>query len=209
MVDPMVSSSGTGLIHHFSLALPSWHRVLGPVEVETDRPSALAEPHGIVFEWLPEQVESWPARAYILREWYRYHWLGWFVWFFEAPLLRRFVSRAIPGTSIELAIPIPVPAASTNYLWLPDIRVLLIIELNFSDHRWLRSIKAAMIDGMAEQILHCVRRQLLPKDLRELDPKLQDFSQPIELDFELALNWLAQNKLQVELHDLQTTLHLP
>merc|ERR1712232_560514 len=172
-------------------------------------PSAPDEPQGIVFEWPPDQVENWPAREYILNEWYRYHWLGWFVWMFERPLLRRFVSRAIPDKTIELAIPIPVPAASSNYLWLPDIRVLLIIELNFSDHRWLRSVKAAMVDGMAEQILHCCRMQLLPKDLRELDPKLQDFSQPIELNFEIVLNWLAQNKLQLELHDLRTKLYLP
>lgn len=168
-------------------------------------------PLGIIFEWPQEAVfhASEFVRSFILLEWYRYHWLGWLLWACERRLFLGFLQDALGDGTVELAIPIPVPAGSSSYVWLPEIRVLLILELRFVDRHYIRGIKVAVVDGQAEQIANALRPQLCPEDLREWDPRLAEFTEPIKVDVEVALQWPQDDLLRLELRNFQTTLHLP
>jgi len=173
------------------------------------QPASPQPPVGLVFEF-PE-LDVYDAgtyiRGYILNQWYRRHWLGWLLWAFERPLLLKFLNDAFSGGGAEVAIPIPVPAGSSSLYWLPDIRVLLILELNWSKKpNYVRKVKVAMVDGQVEQIAHTLRRQLLPEDLRELDPRLEEFSSPIELELDFHMEWPQDQNLHLEFSNVHMRL---
>lgn len=134
----------------------------------------------------------------------------WALRFFERHL-RRFMNDALDGQTVPLVIPIPLPAGMYEGIetWLPEIRVMLVLWLRFTDHRYITRVQVALVDGMLDQIINVALSQCLPKDLRLLDPRLAGFTEPIDLTFQVALNWVRHNRLRIELNDLRVKLHLP
>lgn len=180
------------------------------------------EPQGVTFEWsrrLLEEVRfAELLRNYVLHEWFSrrraLNWLHpavWIMQFLECPL-RDFLNSSFDGQHVPLVIPIELPAGTySSGLWLPEIRVMLVLWLQFQNHRYVTSIEAVVVDGMLDQIANAVKAQLLPADYdwREEDPRLTDFTEPVNLTFEVALQWAREDKLYIELKDLSVRLCLP
>ena len=72
-------------------------------------------------------------------------------------------------------------------------------------------MEVVVVDGLLEQVANCVKAQLLPEDYdwREEDPRLTDFTEPINLSFRVALRWGREDQLYIELKDLAVKLCLP
>jgi len=183
----------------------------GDVHSEAPREDDL--PTGVIFDWPPEHVVpgSEFVRGYILEEFLRRHWLGWLLWFFEEQIFLNFLNDAVGGQVVPVAIPIPISQGrySAIDMWLPEIRVLLLLEFCFVDRHYLTGVTVGVVDGLLDQIANAVKAQSLPKDLRELDARLGDFTEPVELHFDISLQWPQEERLRVELRDVMTSLHLP
>mmetsp|Transcript_102774 Transcript_102774/g.276002 ORF Transcript_102774/g.276002 Transcript_102774/m.276002 type:complete len:407 (-) Transcript_102774:63-1283(-) len=178
-------------------------------------------PQGIVLEWSPDVVESLGigqlVSAYLVNEacnWRRplnwLHPLCWVLGLFERQLCI-FLDDAFDGQVVPLVIPICLPEGmySSIQTWLPEIRVMLVLWLRFSDRRWVTSIKVAVVDGMIDQIANVVKSQCIPPDLRDTDPRLRDFTEPIDAKFEVALRWSAESRLHLQFNDFSMRLGLP
>ncbi|CAK9010421.1 unnamed protein product [Durusdinium trenchii] len=160
------------------------------------------EPQGVTFEWSRTLLEDVGFaelfRNYVLHEWLskqrKWNWMHpafWILHFFEAPL-RGFLNASFDGQHVPLVIPIELPAGNySSGLWLPEIRVMLVLWLQFQNHHYVTGIEAVIIDGMLDQIANAVKAQSLPHDYdwREEDPRLTDFTEPINLKFDVALRW--------------------
>jgi len=178
-------------------------------------------PMGIVFHWPAELIERLDAanhiRSYVRdeflnlplsspRQWL--HPMCWVLQFFELQL-RRFLNDALDGRTVPVIIPIPLPAGVYNGIWLPDLRIMLILWFRFTDQRYVTEVAVAIVDGMLEQMINVIKSQLLPEDLRELDPRLNDFTEPIKLTVDFASKWIQDNQIRIDLNGVHTTLHLP
>lgn len=187
----------------------------------SSRPSSSAtQPEGIIIEWSQDLLEELDGasklRDYFLQEFLARsrplnwsHPAFWLLQFFELPL-RHFLDSALGGRAAPMVIPIPLPAGLYNdTLWLPEIRVMLILWFRFTDHRYVTGVSVALVDGMIDQIVNVVKAQLQPEDLRSLDARLEDFTEAIDLKFDVALRWAAEDHLRIELNDLSVRLGLP
>jgi len=135
----------------------------------------------------------------------------WLLQCFESPL-RRFLNDAFEDHAVPVVIPIPVPEQYYPAIecWLPEIRVMLILWFRFrEDRRYVVKIRVAVIDGMIDQLANVAISQLMPPDLRELDHRLAEFAEPIELKFDVGLDWISEARLQLEIKDVAVRLCLP
>lgn len=178
-------------------------------------------PQGIIFEWSQQVLESLHAaehlREYLAREllnprrplnWV--HPMCWVWQLFERQLCH-FLEDALDGQCVPLVVPIPLGAGMYSGIqtWLPEIRVMLILWLRFTDHLYITRLQVAVVDGMLDRVINAVKSQVLPRDLRQLDARLAGFAAPVNLEFDVALRWIRENRLRVELNDVHATLHLP
>lgn len=218
--EPASASSGSRLKPPAAPELPSSlsssssrPRSGSPSSRQTSRQMSEVQPTGIIFEWPRDQVVpgSEHVRKYFLYEFLHRHWLGWLLWLFEHQLFLSFLNDAVDGQAVPLAIPIPLAPGvySDLEMWLPEIRVMLILELRFTDQHYITGVTVAVVDGLLDQVANTVKAQSLPKDLRELDARLADFMEPIELRFDVALSWPQDERLRLELRNVGTSLHLP
>lgn len=78
------------------------------------------------------------------------------------------------------------------------------IDLTRSGRLEVTGVEVAVVDGILEQVANAVKAQLLPADYdwREEDPRLTDFTEPINLHFRVKLRWGREDKLYIELKDL-------
>jgi len=125
--------------------------------------------------------------------------------------VRTFLNDALDGEAVPVAIPIPLPEGMYEGIqtWLPEIRVMLILWFRFTDRSYITGVRVALVDGMIDQIANVVKAQCMPSDLREWDPRLADFTEPIHLDFDIALQWATETRLNLELNNIRAKLHLP
>lgn len=170
------------------------------------------EPQGIIFEWpsgLLEEVRAAEIfRDYILSEWMTpsrplnwLHPLPWILHLLELPL-RELFNDCFEDQVVPLVIPIELAAGTySSGIWLPEIRVMLVLWMQFTDRRYVKGIEAVIVDGMLDQIANVVKVQLVPEDLREMDPRLRGFTEPVNLGFD--------EKMYVEFKDLKVRLGLP
>lgn len=176
---------------------------------------------GIVFDWSKEVMQELRAseklRDYFMSEflsvWRPLNWCHpavWILQLFERQL-RCFMHDALDGQTVPLVIPIPLQAGKYegSQVWLPEIRVMLVLWCAFSDKRYISRVTVAMVDGTIDQIANSLKAQLMPDDLRDADPRLAGFTQPIDANFNIALKWTASDKLRIEMNDLHVKLHLP
>lgn len=179
------------------------------------------QPQGVVFDWSPEvlrAVEGGTKIAeYLIDEFCTLrnprNWIypmSWIMSFFEQPL-RRFLNDAFDGRTVPLVIPIPIPDGmySGMQMWLPEIRIMLVLWFRFADRNYVTQVSAAVVDGLIDQVANVVKSQCIPPDLRDQDPRMAGFTAPIDLKFDVALRWVADNRLHVEFNDLSLRLGLP
>ncbi|OLP83346.1 hypothetical protein AK812_SmicGene35913 [Symbiodinium microadriaticum] len=178
------------------------------------------EPQGIIFEWpsgLLEEVRAAEIfRDYILSEWMTpsrplnwLHPLPWILHLLELPL-RELFNDCFEDQVVPLVIPIELAAGTySSGIWLPEIRVMLVLWMQFTDRRYVKGIEAVIVDGMLDQIANVVKVQLVPEDLREMDPRLRGFTEPVNLGFDVAIRWAGEEKMYVEFKDLKVRLGLP
>eukprot|EP00931_Biecheleriopsis_adriatica_P085663 TRINITY_DN6039_c0_g1_i2.p1 TRINITY_DN6039_c0_g1~~TRINITY_DN6039_c0_g1_i2.p1 ORF type:complete len:765 (+),score=108.41 TRINITY_DN6039_c0_g1_i2:188-2296(+) len=175
---------------------------------------------GIIFDWSQELFEelqlSEKLRDYILYEFLSvrrmWNWCYPAVWIFQLfeCKLRSFMDNAVDGQTVPVVIPIPLAAGKyESGLWLPEIKVMLVLWVRFTDHRYVAAVSVAVVDGILDDVANSLKQQLMPADLRTADPRLADFTEPIETDFKIALKWTAEDRLRVELRDLLVKLQLP
>eukprot|EP00930_Biecheleria_cincta_P044863 TRINITY_DN30908_c0_g1_i1.p1 TRINITY_DN30908_c0_g1~~TRINITY_DN30908_c0_g1_i1.p1 ORF type:complete len:777 (-),score=133.74 TRINITY_DN30908_c0_g1_i1:29-2359(-) len=183
-------------------------------------PPSATQPEGIIIEWPQELLEELDGasklRDYFLQEFLARsrplnwsHPAFWLLQFFELPL-RHFLDSCLGGQAAPMVIPIPLPAGLySDTIWLPEIRVMLILWFRFTDHRYVTGVSVALVDGLIDQIVNVAKAQMQPEDLRSLDARLADFTEPIDLKFDVALRWAAEDRLRIEFNDLSVKLGLP
>jgi len=179
-------------------------------------------PTGAVFDW-PEELVDRLNGGLIARDYFKNEFctlkrpMNWLhpmcliLGLFEEPL-RRFLDDAVDGQAVPLVIPIPLPEGVYNGIqtWLPDIRVMLVLWFRFhEDGKYINRVTVALVDGMIDQIANVVKDQSLPPDLRDADPRLAEFKEPIDLKFNIALNWLSDSRLRLEINGISAKLVLP
>mmetsp|Transcript_60058 Transcript_60058/g.133959 ORF Transcript_60058/g.133959 Transcript_60058/m.133959 type:complete len:741 (+) Transcript_60058:16-2238(+) len=188
--------------------------------IDSSHTQGMFEPQGVIFEWPQELLEqvrlSEVFREYCLYEWMTsrrpLNWMHpttWVLHFLERPL-RELLNDCFGGQAVPIVIPVDLPAGMySSGVWLPDIRVMVILWLQFTDHRYIRGIEAVVVDGMLDQIANAVKVQLVPEDLREMDPRLRGFTEPVNLRFEAILRWANEETVYIDLKDLVVRLGLP
>lgn len=198
-------------------------RLLGPelAPRQPTPPSLPAGPQAVVLEW-PEELIAAHGMGELLRAYFVEEscslgrWrnclrpLCWALRTCEAGVCR-YLNEAFGDEVVPLAIPITLPEGMYPGIqtWLPELRIMLVLNLAFQDRRWVRSVKLAVVDGTLDQLANVIKSQWFPPDLRDTDPRLEDFTEPIDVKFDVALRWTADSRFRVELNDLSARLALP
>jgi len=177
------------------------------------------DPSGILLEVPPERASHLAGLAYrhgldnILRGG-----LGTKLFKLVEPVLHRLLRSVVEAESaiapvvcdIEL---LPWELELTNYSWninFPAMRMAAVLHytLENGEPRCSRAFMA-FPDELIQRLLHCLQRQAQDWDLRELSPKFQGFTQPVQIEFELDFRWFAPNILQLDANIARARLDLP
>lgn len=182
-----------------------------------------AGPGGIVVE-LPEQhleLLEPLARDYLLEQLFPGRCCRCAVEWLE-PGLRRWIAGAFQD---EAAVPllverrmkehvVPIMENAEEFLWIPRVPVLLQLDLNplgtgAGCGTLVRRARVAISDQELKSLIDAVTEQVVRWDLRELDPRLAGFTQPVRVDFKFHLHWPCAGKLEAAVSDFKLDLHLP
>jgi len=93
-------------------------------------------------------------------------------------------------------------------LQLPSLRFAVVCDLNV----WgTGPSKVSMVvpDGLQDKWAQCYRRQCRELDLRKLDTRLVGFTEPLRVNFDIAVVWPETNQMSFELSNLNSVLCLP
>jgi len=178
-----------------------------------------AGPHGVVLEVPPERASHLAGLAYR-------HWLdnvlrgglGARLFKLVEPVLHRLLRNVVEADSavaplvcdIEL---LPWELELPNYSWnikFPAMRMATVLQYTLENGE-PRCSRAFMVfpDELIHRLLHCLQRQALDWDLRELSPKFRGFTQPVHAEFDLSFKWFAPNVLQLDANTAKSRLDLP
>jgi len=93
-------------------------------------------------------------------------------------------------------------------LKLPSLRIAILCDLNIVGTE-ASQVQVVIPDGLLDQFAQRTRQQMEEIDLRTQDPRLAGFTEPLNLLFDLSLEWTELNELALELRNLRSTLYLP
>lgn len=93
-------------------------------------------------------------------------------------------------------------------LYLPSLRLAALCDLNI----WgtgLSGIRIVLADSLINEYGQATARQTQDLDWRKVDERLEGFTQPLKITFDLDMTWPVTNQCVLELRNLRSMLHLP
>mmetsp|Transcript_54200 Transcript_54200/g.117120 ORF Transcript_54200/g.117120 Transcript_54200/m.117120 type:complete len:665 (+) Transcript_54200:50-2044(+) len=94
-------------------------------------------------------------------------------------------------------------------IWLPTLHAAMLLEVNLNQGSYLASARVAVQESMIQEVIEHLARQSQRWDLRELDPRLEGFREPLRPEFNLDVGWLPQETVRFVISDASLTLQLP
>lgn len=109
---------------------------------------------------------------------------------------------------------VPVGKEKNVLLRIPPYPLLVLVDVapagtGMGCGPLVRRIRVAISDAEIQRILDVVTEQVAKWDLRELDPRFNGFTQPVQAEFKLDLRWPGASKGEVVVSDFKLDLHLP
>jgi len=103
-------------------------------------------------------------------------------------------------------------SSKAQYQGLAHLKMGVHLDLSLVDEGYVRRARLSVTDEALDEVVQELWRRFQKRDLRQLDPRLAAFTEPVRVRGDIALRWTSgpgPQRLRLELRDLSATLHLP
>lgn len=135
------------------------------------------------------------------------------------PLIERWLIRCLaeevdgpPVVPVVAHVEIPAGMFEVvgEQIWLPSFSLAVFLDCELCPGKpYVTEARVAIIDAHIEQVLDVLQTEVGAMDLRTLDPRLDGFSEPINLLAQVALSWPEASLLRIDVRNLKAHLSLP
>jgi len=94
-------------------------------------------------------------------------------------------------------------------LLTPVVPLPVVIDYRIRGAVQVSSMRVVIPDALMHHFFDSIRGQLAEVDIRGLDPRFRDFTEPVHVNAELALEWRQKTELSFVLRNVRSTFHLP
>lgn len=134
------------------------------------------------------------------------------------PPLRAFFSGLVGEESgrLQVAFNVSVPSQHVpvdhkdQELDIPAIPLLILVDMHLAGQGPLfRRLRVVLPDSVVGHVISRVSSQVSEIDWRLVDRRLDGFVEPLEVKFDLALEWVTEHCPQIDVRNFVVRLHLP
>jgi len=144
-------------------------------------------------------------REYIFSKYFASHWMGKVLSFVESFVLRPFAGSLTEAETVPLVLNVPVPGVLSE-----PLEVALVLGLRPRFGPYVSTAKVVIPDHAVDRVLQAKCDEVKNQDMRNMDNRLEAFTEPLKVAFQLEWNWEDKAEdLVINIKDLKTSLHLP